>query len=58
VLFPTGLLNAPELGAKLIRLQSLFSLTGIAQLVSRIPLILAPVMLCSPLGHGISRPPV
>jgi hypothetical protein len=45
VLFPTGLLNAPELGAKLIRLQSLFSLTGIAQLVSRIPLVLAPVML-------------
>jgi hypothetical protein len=45
VLLPTGLLNAPELGAKLIRLQSLFSLDGIAQLVIGIPTIFKPVLL-------------
>lgn len=45
VLLPTGLLNAPELGAKLVILQSLFSLQGLTALVQSIPKLLLPLVL-------------
>jgi hypothetical protein len=45
VLGPAGLLQGPEMGARLLRLQALFSVDGLAQVIASIPLWLAPVML-------------
>lgn len=48
LLAPTGLLagaDGPPLGARLLRVQALFSIDGLAQVIAGIPLWLAPVIL-------------
>jgi hypothetical protein len=45
LLLPTGLLQAPELGARLLGLQALFSMTGLTRVIVGMPLAFAPLLL-------------
>jgi hypothetical protein len=45
LLAPTGLLNGPEMGARVLQLQSVFSIEGMATVIASIPRWLAPIML-------------
>jgi hypothetical protein len=45
VLAPTDVLDGPELGARLVNLQALFSLTGLTRTIISLPPAIAPLML-------------
>jgi len=45
LLLPTGVLQEPELGARLLGLQALFSMTGLTQVIIGMPLAFAPLLL-------------